>query len=276
MESSIPNDYLIGTDSKGTIFSFKTLYGLDKRNIDLNIDFDYFLNKVLTDYEKLLKFSKISSTFTVIKNQIGSTYTMPFKLDFFNNIYGLNIDKNDEYASRLLWYSTGTDNFNDILLSRIFFEKPIDVLNDEIDISDLYKDVSPNYYSLFALQWQKTLVMKEAIRYALTHSDWIYSKKQLDFFKGLAFMRYETNEFNYVQKHGTNLEYMRKLYEVNDKKIENIFYIILALFDKHSDKTLYNLFGDPQKYSNEEYANRIYDSFYEEILIDTDKFMNYS
>lgn len=276
LEDSIPEELMKSKDGREK-FSFKKLFNIESQNLDLNVNLESFSTHVMENFTEFKPVSKAIPAFETIKAQLGSTYTMPFDFDTLNEAFDLGMDPKNEYWYRLLWYAVSTDNYSDIGLSRWLFKSNTDLSNPNLDMSEACNNISNNYYANFVGQWQRTIIYNEAIRFALTHSKWIYTDEQVSFFKALDFMGFkETTDLNKTKKHFLNLEYMRDLYEVNDRKIENIFYIIMAIFNEASESSLLDLFGAPKKYSDEEYSSKIYDLFYSEILSNKDAFFEYS
>ena len=283
LDALVPTVQLWNTGStQRQIFSMKNIFHITEKNLDLNLDPESIVAQIIDDYPELLKVAKAVPIFVAHRSLLGSGVdNFEFSIDFYNKHYGLNLDPKFEFFYKQLWQVCSTSNKTKLdMASTFMYVKNYDLSDWTFDYS--LNGIADFYNSNFNEQWKKSLILDEAIRYALTKDRFVYSNDQLNYLQFLDFMAKpeegdseNTNIDNYSIWE-SNLQYMRDLYTLNGNEIENIFYIIVSIYSNlsynNSDgKTLEEMFGPVKTYNDKEYSSKIFEKFQNEIMSDMDK-----
>ncbi|MDE5599672.1 MAG: hypothetical protein K2I49_01935, partial [Ureaplasma sp.] len=283
LDALVPTVLLWNTGStQRQVFSMKDIFHVTEKNLDLNLDPESIVAQIIDDYPELLKVAKAVPIFVAHRSLLGSGVdNFEFSIDFYNKHYGLNLDPKFEFFYKQLWQVCSTSDKTKLdMASTFMYVKNYDLSDWTFEYS--LNGIADFYNSNFNEQWKKTLILDEAIRYVLTKDRFVYSNDQLNYLQFLDFMAKpeegdseSTNIDNYLIWK-SNLQYMRDLYTLNGNEIENIFYIILAIYsnlsyNKSDSQTLEEMFGPVKTYDDKEYSNKIFTKFQDEIMSDMDK-----
>ncbi|MDE5599694.1 MAG: hypothetical protein K2I49_02045, partial [Ureaplasma sp.] len=270
--AKVPHEYLKEkTLKEKAMFSLKDFLGIGNKTLDINYDIESLITRLNDDYPDIFKVSNASPVFTLLAQQLGDTNNMPLDFDVLRDNYNLEIEKSDEVWYQSMFWAESTKDFKKASTINTFFSltKPNAYDWDFLNSANQLPSIS---YTSIANEWVKSLVINEAIRYSLTGNSDLYTEKQLEYLESLGFMVPKSSQYKFDRtKYDDNLNYMRELYNLNDTKIENIFYIILAIYNNTSKDSLRKIFGEPKKYDDQEFRNKIFSKFWKEIVSDSDK-----